>query len=372
MTTDSIMQTPDGESVTASTTPAQAPRHWLPKDLGTWSPVIAFALVFVIFGTWKTNVFLTRQNLLTILNDNADLATMSFGLTVVLLTGEFDLSIGAIAGFSGFLSAGFIAHQGLATPESVVVVVLIGACIGWINGALIVYGRVNALIVTLAMSSILAGLTFYYSNGQVLYTGIPHSFDRLGLASVGQLSAPTFYMIAIGLLLWAMLRYTATGRYLHAIGGNREASRLSGIHVERRIIQAFIISGVCASIAGIAETARNTSADPTVGPSFLLPAFAAAFLGSATLRRGEFHIVGTAIGVFLIATATSGLFILGAPDYTSDFLSGGLLLAATAGTRLLDIRRSSIRIRRPIRPPGRDPEATALSATSTPGSGTSA
>jgi ribose transport system permease protein len=312
--------------------------------------VIAFVLVFVIFGVWKTDLFLTRQNLLTILNDNADLATMSFGLTVVLLTGEFDLSIGAVAGFAGFLSAGFIANQGLSTPLSVIVVILIGAGIGWLNGALIVYGRVNALIVTLAMSSILAGLTFYYSNGMVLYTGIPHGFDQLGAASVGQITAPTFYMIVVGFLLWGMLRYTATGRYMHAIGGNREASRLSGIHVERCIIEAFMISGVCAAMAGIAETARNTSADPTIGPSYLLPAFAAAFLGSATLRRGEFHIVGTAIGVFLIATATSGLFILGAPDYTSDFLSGGLLLAATAGTRLLDIRRRSLRLRRQSEP----------------------
>jgi ribose transport system permease protein len=299
----------------------------------------------VIFGIWKTNIFLTQTNLFTILNDNADLAIVSFGLTVVLLTGEFDLSLAGVISFTGYLSAGLIANQKLPTAASVLVVLLIGALIGLINGILVVYFGIHALIATLAVASILDGLTFLYSGGAVLYSGIPHSFVQIGRASVEHLESPTFFMITIGVVLWATLRYTPAGRYMHAIGGNREASRLSGIRVGRYVIAAFMISAVCASIAGIVETSRNGSAQPTSGASFLLPAFAAAFLGSATLRRGEFHIVGTAIGVYLIAVATSGLFILGAPFYTQEFLTGGLLIAATAGSRLLGRRGEETKLR---------------------------
>jgi ribose transport system permease protein len=302
-------------------------------------------LVFVVFGIWKTDIFLTEQNLFTILNDNASLAIISFGLTVVLLTGEFDLSIAGVVSFTGYLSAGLIANQGLPPAASVVVVLCVGALIGLVNGVLVTYFRIHALIATLAVASILNGLTFLYSDGAVLYTGIPESFIQIGRTGIGNLDVPALYMIAIGIVLWAMLRYTAAGRYMHAIGGNREASRLSGIRVSRYVIAAFMISAVCASVAGIVETARNGSAQPTAGMSFLLPAFAAAFLGAATLRRGEFHIIGTAIGVYLIAVATSGLFILGAPFYTQEFLTGGLLILATAGSRFLGRRRDEARLR---------------------------
>jgi ribose transport system permease protein len=340
------------EQTTVSTPAADWERGWrsyLPQDLGSWGPVFAFVLVFVVFGIWKTDVFLTQQNLFTILNDNADLAIVSFGLTVVLLTGEFDLSLAGVISFTGFLSAGLIANQGLPTPASVVVVLLVGALIGLVNGVLVVYFQIHALIATLAVASILDGLTFLYSGGAVLYTGIPNGFIQIGRAGLGNLDAPAFYMVVIGVVLWAMLRYTPAGRYMHAIGGNRDASRLSGIRVSRHVIAAFMISAVCASVCGIVEVARNGSAQPTAGASFLLPAFAAAFLGAATLRRGEFHIIGTAIGVYLIAVATSGLFILGAPFYSQEFLTGGLLILATAGSRFLGRRREETRVRAQMR-----------------------
>src|SRR5712692_9363840 len=298
----------------------------LPRDLGTWGPVFAFVVVIVVFGTWKPSIFLSRENILSILNDNAVLSVLACGLTVVLLTGEFDLSIGSAMTLAGVLSAGFVANAHLATPLAVLLTLLIGLIIGWVNGVLVFYLRVNALIATLAVGSILEGFTLFYTGGRVIYQGIPDSYIQIGRASIGVVSAPIFYMVVAGFILWAMLKYTMPGRYLHAIGGNRDAARLSGIRVGRYVIMAFMISGLCAAIAGIVQTGRNGSAEPTGGASFLLPAFAAAFLGAATLRRGEFHIVGTLIGVYLIASATSGFFILGAPFYTEEFISGGLLI----------------------------------------------
>jgi ribose transport system permease protein len=335
-------------------------RPWytrLPSDLGSWGPVFAFLVVIVVFGTWQTSIFLSKANILAILNDNAVLAVLACGLTVVLLTGEFDLSIGSTMTLAGVLSAGFVAKVHLITVLAVLLTLGIGLIIGWVNGVLVFYFRVNALIATLAVGSILEGFTYLYTNGQVIYQGIPNSYIQLGRASVGDVSAPIFYMVVVGFILWAMLKYTVPGRYLHAIGGNRDAARLSGIRVGRYVIMAFMISGLCAAVAGIVQTGRNGSAEPTGGASFLLPAFAAAFLGAATLRRGEFHIVGTLIGVYLIATTTSGFFILGAPFYTSEFISGGLLLAATATSRFLSAARPA-KIRPALSPA---PAATAQS-----------
>jgi ribose transport system permease protein len=339
-------------------------RRYLPRDLGTWGPVLAFVLVIAVFGVFKSDPFLTRDNVFSVLNDNAVLAVLACGLTVVLLCGEFDLSIAAIMTLTGSLSAGMVAKEGLSTPEALVLALAIGAAIGWINGALIVYFRIHALIATLAIGSILQGVVFYYTSGEVIYEGIPDDFIQLGRASIGRITAPIFYMVAVSVLLWAMLRYTAPGRYLHAIGGNRAAARMSGIRVNRYVILAFVISGLCAALAGIVQTARNGSAEPTSGASFLLPAFAAAFLGAATLRRGEFHIVGTLIGVYLIAFATSGLFIIGAPFYTQDFLSGGLLIAATAASRFMGgKRRPRIRERPSTLSATRSPAPPAPSST---------
>jgi ribose/xylose/arabinose/galactoside ABC-type transport system permease subunit len=136
-----------------------------------------------------------------------------------------------------------------------------------------------------------------------------------------------------------LLNYTVPGRYLHAIGSNRAAARISGIHVGRYLVMAFVVAGVCAAFAGVLQTARNGSATPTAGAPFLLPAYAAAFLGSTALRRGQFHIVGTVLGVYLIATGSAGFIILGAPFYTQQLFSGAVLLLATMGSRFLSRRR---------------------------------
>jgi ribose transport system permease protein len=137
----------------------------------------------------------------------------------------------------------------------------------------------------------------------------------------------------IGVVLIIMLRYTATGRHMYATGGNRAASRMAGIRVQRQIILAFVISGVLGVLAGLVYTARQGSLTPLFGTAFLLPTFAAAFLGSVTLARRKFHILGTILGVYLIETGTVGLLIMGAPAFTQQLFAGAVLILATIGAR---------------------------------------
>jgi ribose transport system permease protein len=310
-------------------------------SLSTWGPIFAFALVIVVFGAISPDVFLSLPNFLSILNDQSVLAIMACGITVVLLTGEFDMSIAAIMTTSAVLSAGLVSKNGVPPLVAVVIVFVVGALIGLFNGYVVTRFRVPALIATLAVGSVLDGLVLAYTKGEVIFNGIPKSFTALGRTSVFGIQVPIIYMILVALALWALLKYTVAGRYLYAVGGNRNAARMSGIRVNRYVISAFVIAGACAALAGVIQAARNGSAQSSVGASFLLPSFAAAFLGSATLRRGEFHIGGTILGVYLIATGASGFFILGAPYWVQYVFSGIILLIATASSGLLTKNRKN-------------------------------
>ncbi len=308
-------------------------------DLGSMGPVIAFGAMIILFTVLAPNAFPTSTNVLSILNDQAVLTILSCGMTLVLLTGEFDLSLAALLGFSANLAAGLFYKSGLSPYLVVPMVLLVGALVGWINGTITVRLRIPSLIATLATGIILDGLSQWYTGGAVISSGIPDTFRHLARATIGPVQVAIPLMIAVAVILWAVLKYTPFGRYLHGIGGNREAARMSGIRVDRQIVLAFVIAGVCASLAGLVELARNGASNPTEGATFLLPAIAACFLGSATLRRGEFHILGTVIGVYFIATASAGLFILGAPYWVPYLFSGCILIVATAMSRLLSRER---------------------------------
>jgi ribose transport system permease protein len=304
-------------------------------DLGAWAPVFFFVLLVVVFGIVEPDDFLSTNNLKSILNNGAILAILACGLTVVLLTGEFDLSVAAAASFGGALSAVLVANADVSTGIAVTAVVAAGVLIGVVNGTLVTYFRIPALIVTLAVASILDGLTQLLTNNEIIFEGFSQSYLDIGGWTLGGLQAGVFYLVVIAVALWVVLRYTATGRHLYAVGGNREASRMAGIRVNRHIILAFGISGLLGALAGLVYASRQGSLSPLFGTSFLLPAFAAAFLGSVTLRRSEFHILGTVIGVYLIGTGTTGLLIIGGPTYTQQLFAGAVLILATAGSRLL-------------------------------------
>ena len=282
----------------------------------------------------RPDTFLTWSSLFSILNNQAVLAIVALGLTVVLIAGQFDLSIAFMLTFAGALSATLVTRTDVPVVIAWVVVIAVGALVGVVNGGLVTYFRVPALVATLAVGTILEGLTLFVTNGETIFSGLDE-YIPVGRWKIGGIQAPAVYLLIISIGLWAILRYTPAGRYIHAVGASPAASRVAGIRVDRYVILAFVIAGMLAAFAGVIQTARNGSATPTAGTTFLLPAFAAAFLGSVILRRGEFHVVGTVIGVFLIATGSLGFVLLGAPFYTQQLFAGFVLIVATAGSRFL-------------------------------------
>ena len=293
-----------------------------------YGTLIGLLGMIVAFTIKAPTVFLTVPNFLNILNQSSLTAIIAAGLTMTLVVGEFDLSIGYVASFAGLLVVGFIARDGLPVLIGIPLVLLIGATIGTVNGLLVTKVRINAVIATLGVGTALVGLGFAYSSFPIA-SGVPAEFVAIALGKpILGIPNPIFIMLVVLSILWVILNKTDLGQKMQAVGGNIEAARLSGIRVDRVKMFAFATAGVCAAITGTLLSSLLGSGTLAAADGYLLDAFAAVFLGSATLRDGEFHILGTLIGVLIIAVGFNGLSIFGAPTFFQPIFKGAILVLA--------------------------------------------
>lgn len=293
-----------------------------------YGTLIGLALMIIAFTIRAPTTFLTLPNFLNILNQSSLTAIIAAGLTMTLVVGEFDLSIGYVASFSGLLVVGFIARDGVPVLLAVPLILLVGGAIGTTSGFLVTKVRINAVIATLGIGTILVGVGFAYSAFPIA-AGVPQEFTQIALGRLFfGIPNPIFIMLVVLALLWVVLNKTELGMKMQAVGGNTEAARLSGIRVDRVKIIAFATAGVCAALTGTLLSATLGSGTLAAADGYLLDAFAAVFLGSATLRDGEFHILGTLIGVLIIAVGFNGLSIFGAPTWFQPIFKGAILVLA--------------------------------------------
>lgn len=313
----------------AEKAPAEAPRRRRSLGLDRFSGLYVLAALIVLFGLWVPDLFLTSSNVLIIAGDQAITAMLALGLAVPLAARVFDLSIAGTLGLSVAIVI-WMQSQGYPPWLAVVVTVLAGTLVGLVNGLVVVKLRVDSLIATLGMSSILMAGAFWVTGGQQIVSGISPSFLTLGTGMPLGLPLPVYFMATIAAVLWYVLEYTPVGRYLYAIGGNPEAARLAGVHVDRTTWGSLAVSGTVAAFAGVILAAKLGSANPTVGPSYLLPAFAAVFLGATQIKAGRVNVPGTLVAIFLLATGVKGLQLAGAPAYVNDLFNGLALIVAVA------------------------------------------
>ena len=244
------------------------------------------------------------------------------------MVGEFDLSIGNVASFLGLVVAGLMAKQGLPIPASIALALLIGAGIGMLNGVLVTKVQINAVIATIGVGTMLTGIGFSYSAFPIAI-GMPRAFSEVSLGRLlFGLPNPVIVTLVLLVVLWTVLNKTDIGQAMQAVGSNIEAARLSGIRVDRIKMFAFATSGFCAALTGILLSSLLGSGTLAAADGYLLDAFAAVFLGSATLREGQFHIVGTLVGVLVLAVGFNGLGIFGAPTFFQPIFKGGVLIVA--------------------------------------------
>jgi ribose transport system permease protein len=318
---------------------SQQHQEWL-RFMAKYGSIIGMVIMIALFSIAAPQAFPTLNNFLNILNQASLTAIIAGGLTVALIVGELDLSIGFNASLAGVLVTGLMVKQGLPVPVAILLVLGVGVAIGIANGYIVTKLGVNSVIATLGTGSILVGLTFAYSTGVPIASGVPTAFTGIALNRVGGVPNNVIIMIVVLLVLWILVNRTDLGQRIQAVGGNIEAARLSGIRVDRVKIFAFVTAGVCASLTGILLASLLGSGTASAGDSYLLNAFAAAFLGSATLKDGEFHILGTFIGVMIIGIGFNGLAIFGAPTFYQYFFQGVILILAvgmsTVARRLAD------------------------------------
>jgi ribose transport system permease protein len=295
-----------------------------------YGTLLAMAIMVLIFGLAIPNfAFLQTSNLLAIVNQSALTAIIAVGLTLVLVVGEMDLSIGYAASLAGIIVAGLMAKQGLPMPAAILATLLMGGVIGTVNGLIVTKARVNAVVATLGVGTVLVGLSYGYTSGSPI-TEVPKGFANLTLGSFIGIQNPIWYMLAVLVILWVILNRTPLGQRMQAVGSNKGAARLAGIRTDRVTIAAFVIGGVCAALTGILLASLLGSGTVSAADGYLLDSFAAVFLGAATLRDGEFHVIGTFIGVLVVNIGFNGLSLFGTPTFWQFVFKGGILVLAVA------------------------------------------
>jgi ribose transport system permease protein len=309
-----------------------------------YTGIYIWAGFVVVFGLWVPDTFLTTLTAQTLASEQAVTAIVALGLLLPLAAGVFDLSVGAMVGLSAIVVASLTADAGVPLLPAVALTLLIGVAVGAINAFLVVGVGIDSFIATLGMSSVLLAPTHAASGDQIV-DGVPDSLVNLTAGHVAGVPVIAIYMLAMAAFVWYVLEHTPFGRRMAATGSGREAARLAGVRTGRLICISLISSAVFASIAGVLLASKLSTATPDLGPAYLLPAFAAAFLGTTQIKPGRFNVWGTLVAIFLLATGVKGLQLVGAAGWVTDLFNGLALIVAVGvslwGARLAALRRGS-------------------------------
>lgn len=309
-------------------------RKSLRRRVGPWG--VPFVMVVLVIAFQSINSkFLTTDNISTILEGAALPAMVACALTIILVLGEFDLSIQAVAGFATTTFAALMANWDLTLVSAIFVMLAIGVGIGLLTGYMVAFRGLNALVVTIGTASLLNGGEFAVSDSKSISVGIDQSFVDFVRSDVGPIPMLVALTPVVAAAIWLMLDKTALGREMRAVGANREAARFAGINVGRTILIGFVITAVVCTFAGMLYTGRQGQAYPLTGMQVLLQSFAACFIGAAMFRIGEFNIPGTVVGAVLASIVSNGLLLADVGGYATYFFQGGILILAVAFARIV-------------------------------------
>jgi ribose transport system permease protein len=305
--------------------------RWSPAEsLERFGLVGLWIVVIAVFGILRPDTFFTSGNFSTILGSQAVLVVLALGLTVALTTGDYDLSIAGVLGLSSMLVALLNVNHGVPIGIAIIIALLAGAAVGAINGFFVLVFGIDSFIVTLGTGTVLQGVIVWISGSQTV-SGVSQTLvDAVVGTNLLGIPIAFYYGLALCIMVMYLLEFTALGRRLLLVGRGRRVSRLSGINVRRVRLGALVTVGVVSAAAGVLYTGTLGGADPTSGASFLLPAYAAAFLGSTSLVPGRFNPWGTIVAVYFLVTGINGLTIIGLDSWVqSVFYGTALVLAVT-------------------------------------------
>lgn len=323
------------ENVDASDPSRARPTRLLAAELiERYALLVVWGLVIVVFGILRPDTFLTTANFSTIFGSQAVLVVVTLALLVPLTAGDYDLSVAATMGLSAMSLSLLNVNHGWAIGWAVGAALAIGLLVGMVNGALVVLLSIDSLIVTLGTSTFVSGVILWISDSQTV-SGISNGLiDYVVVKQLFGIPYAFYYGIALGLAMFYVFELMPIGRRLLFVGRGRAVARLSGIRVTRLRWGAFAVSGVISAFAGVLYAGTLGSADPTSSLSFLLPAFAAAFLGATTIQPGRFNPLGSIAAVYFLVTGITGLQLLGVQTFVQQLFYGGALVLAVALSQL--------------------------------------
>jgi ribose transport system permease protein len=260
---------------------------------------------------------------------------MALALLLPLAAGVFDISIGGTMTLSVVLVTWLFqtTNGSMPIPLAMLITLVAGVLIGCVNGVLVVKTRVDPFIATIASSSVLLGISEAIANGTTISFNIPTAFTDIGRNNIWKLPVTLIYMLVIAAVLWYILDHTPFGRRVYATGAGREAARLAGVRTNRVIFMSFVASGTLAALAGVVYGAQLGAGPPDIGSNFLLPAYAAAFLGSTMIKPGRFNVPGLVLALFVVAIGINGLQLYGIAFWITDLYQGVILIVAVVIAR---------------------------------------
>jgi ribose transport system permease protein len=302
-----------------------------PTDFGLrrFSGVYLWAFFILLFGVWKPELFLTQSTLHSVAAAQAVPAMLALALLVPLTAGAYDLSVGAVINFSTVLVVILQTKNHMSMGWAIAVTIFVCLAIGAASGFFVVVLRVNSFVATLGIASVVAAFQVIISGQTQPFPPINSSWTALTQHQVLGFQIVVLYLIVLAMFLWWVLDHTPVGRNLYAIGGNAEAARLAGVRVPSWTFLTLVVSAGISGIAGIFY-ASQSGPSLTFGQTLLLPAFAAAFLGSTQINPGRYNVWGTVLAVYVLATGVQGFQYVTGAQWLSDMFNGIALLAAVS------------------------------------------
>jgi ribose transport system permease protein len=310
---------------------------WLER----YALLVLLLLTIAFFSFWDPTaaIFPTADNFRNIVRSQTVLAVLALGVIVPLVCGQFDLSIGTVAGLASVFTAAAYANWHVPLPVGIVIGILIGTLVGAINGFVITRLGVSSFIATLGSAAVITGIVNWYTHGLSIIVGIPAQLTDFGGGNWFGVPSPFYVVVIVALLVYYLLEHTPYGRNLQAVGSNLEAARLVGLGIPRIVLLSLVVSGAAAGLGGVLLVADSGAGNPSVGSVFTLTGLTAAFLGATSVKPGRFNVLGTLLAIFFLASAITGITFAGVQDYVNDLFTGFALILAVSVSVLLARRR---------------------------------
>ena len=313
-------------------------KHGISKFATRYGTVVFFALICATFAILRPHSFFKISNVVTVLRQISILAILGAGLTVVMITGRIDLTIGNTTSAISVLIGALMVDFGMNVWLACIIGVAAGALLGALNGATVAYIGIPDFIATLSMGFLISGFNQAYTKGHPI-SNLPKVFSIFGKGNLLGIPVSIYMMFICLVVVYLGLNKTRFGRHVYAIGGNQEAAMMSGINVKKNLLMSYVVSGMGCALGAIILSSRLQTCHPSAGDAYMMDALATVYVGATAFKNGEPNIMGTFIGALIIGVLNNGLTLCNVSYYIQDIAKGAVILLAVTITSIQRSRK---------------------------------